>query len=251
MKKMFGRHFGFSDSMKSLCFMSFVLFFPFVATFEPVYQLTPAAKSVFSAARPSYTNRKVLRKPLKLRGMQENENEVTREQKIIPPFDLAALAGGGPENFVPSDFLALHEMILGATAKDPSTASVQMTSIGSALAEEMQRAYTNRYPRRPATPQRASGQPNTPERPPPPPPAAPAPFRGHSSTRGSSRRRARRRRSAGSVPRPSAACPTTRPSCRRPAPLPSSPVAPCRFPHPHHRRRRRRDSGVERRRGCC
>jgi hypothetical protein len=80
-------------------------------------------------------------RPSDLKGKSDNKDGDSRP---MPPFDLAALAGRQPENFVPADFLALHEMIVGATAKDSSVASFEMTSIGSALAEEMQKAYTNR-----------------------------------------------------------------------------------------------------------
>ncbi len=77
-----------------------------------------------------------------MKGKSDDDSEGS--SRPMPPFDLAALAGQRPENFVPAEFLALHEMIVGATAKDSSVASFEMTSIGSALAEEMQKEYTNR-----------------------------------------------------------------------------------------------------------
>ena len=218
-----------------------------VVSFGPSAGLIPAAKSLgisipkesketsfLCSFAPSLCY--ISRKSLILRGAKVSDGDNDEEPQFTPPFDLAALAGQQPENFVPADFLALHEMILGATAKDKSSASRELTSVGSALAEEMQRAYTNRFSALTLSPchdflhEIFLGIPNwvfllVIWRGPDAAAAARAPSRGRWSTRGSTRSRGRGRRSDGFARRPSAACRTTRPSCRPVPPCPLSLVA--------------------------
>ena len=103
-----------------------------------------AAKLMLAPVSPLLRGRCIQRPTRLVTSLKGTPDDNQGVPRPIPPFDLAALAGQQPENFVPAEFLALHEMIVGATAKDSNVASFEMTSLGSALAEEMQKAYTNR-----------------------------------------------------------------------------------------------------------
>lgn len=146
---MAGRHSKIQLGQIQLGYLITAFFLKYVIAFNPTPPFAPSLqRSGFSkddflcSFGPSLCH--LSRKPMALRGAQDAGDGEADQPQSAPPFDLAALAGKPPENFVPADFLALHEMILGATARDKSSASTELTSIGSAFAEEMQRPYTNR-----------------------------------------------------------------------------------------------------------
>ena len=132
----------YSLSFAILCYLSLIGVVDAFNCVAPSWK-SHAAKLMLAPVNP--TLRSITSKrPLGHTSLKGKSDENEGASRPMPPFDLAALAGQQPENFVPAEFLALHEMIIGATAKDSNVASFEMTSLGSALAEEMQKAYTNR-----------------------------------------------------------------------------------------------------------